>query len=409
MSSAAGAIWPWLKADLKMPVKKVVIEKANRIYQLPPPLFTSRPPKRDKTLLKKTDILNFSAFEWDVEAESDIILKSDSLKRASKAKLELLKSELARWFEKFNGARLDPEKEIFIGGGVRNLILNIGLTFIDRGELVFVPELGYPHYKRVVAACGGDDVSYAVSAKSDWLPDFSTLSSSIGRIARLLFLNSPHNPTGAVLSEKDFAKLFLAASKENVMIVNDATYQSLSDSRAVSMLSVKGAEKVGVELHSFSHTFGLPSLPFGFAAGHSEVINGLEQISNLSPEPALNFYCDLALEAIRKFPSPVLKSVNRKISDSRAEALKLFDLVELEPKGHNTAPFLWGKIEGRRSSSIAAKILYHAGKIVAVPGTEFGEGGEGYLRFSLTATQETYDKAIQRIKKRRRLFKLIEE
>ncbi len=392
-----------------MPVKKVVIEKANRVYQLPPPLFTSLPPKREKTLLKKTDFLNFSSFEWGVETESDITLKADSLKQASKSKLELLKTELAKWFEKFNGAQLDPEKEIFVGGGVRNLILNIGLTFIDRGELVFVPELGYPHYKRVIAACGGDDVSYATSAKSDWMPDFSTLSSSIGRIARLLFLNSPHNPTGAVLLEKDYSRLFAMASKENVMIVNDATYQSLSDSRVPSMLSVKGAQKVGVELHSFSHTFGLPSLPFGFAAGHAEVINGLSQISNLSPQPVLNFYCDMALEAMRKFPSPALKSINRKISDSRAEALKLFDLLELEPKGHNTVPFLWGKIEGRRSSSIAAKILYHAGKIVALSGTEFGEGGEGYLRFSLTAAPETYVKAIQRLKKRHRLFSLIEE
>ena len=392
-----------------MPAKKVVIEKADRIYQLPPPLFTTLPKEKEKTLLKKTDILNFSRFSWPVQPDEELTLNADSLKPASGAKRDSLKSELADWFEKHHGVQLDPDKELYIGSGVRNLILNIGLAFIDRGELAFVPELGHPHYKRTVAACGGDTVSYRVSAKSDWLPDFSTVTSPIGRIARMLFLNSPHNPSGAVLNGKELNKLAAMASKENVIIINDAAYQSLSDAQPPSLLSVKGGTKIGAEVYSFSYMFGLPSLPFGFVAGHSEIINGLTQIASLSPQPALNLFCDLALEAIRKFPNQSLKSMRRQISNSRAEAMKLFDLLELEPSGYNFVPFMWGRIAGRRSSVVAAKILYHGGKIAALPGSEFGESGEGYLRFSLTAPPETYVKAIQRIKKRQRLFKLIED
>ena len=392
-----------------MPTKKVVIEKADRVYQLPPPLFTTLPKEREKTLLKKTDILNFSKFGWPLEIEEELKLNADSLKTASDSKLANLRHELAGWFENRHEVQLDPDKEIYIGGGVRNLILNIGLAFIDRGELAFVPELGYPHYKRTVAACGGDTVSYRVSAKSDWLPDFSTVSSTIGRIARMLFLNSPHNPTGAVLSEKELNKLAAIASKENVMIINDAAYQSLSDAKPPSLLSVKAGTKIGAEIYSFPYTFGLPAFPFGFVAGHSEIINGLNQIASLSPQPVLNLFCDLALEAIHKFPNQSLKSMRRRISDSRAEAMKLFDLLELEPSGYNTVPFVWGRITGRRSSVMAAKILYHGGKIVALPGSDFGESGEGYLRFSLTAPPETYVKAIQRVKKRQRLFSRIED
>jgi len=273
-----------------MPVKKVVIEKANRVYQLPPPLFTSLRKKRDKSFLKKTDIINFTRFSWRVESEPNLALDSEGLEPASEDKLNTLKSELAIWFEKQHGVQLDADKEIYIGSSIRNLILSIGLAFIDRGELVFVPELGYPHFRRVVAACGGDDVAYAISSKSDWLPDFSTVSSPIGRIARMLFLNSPHNPTGATLNEKDFSKLIAIASKENVLIINDAMYQSVSDARAMSMLSVKGGPKVSAEVHSFSYTFGLPAFPFGFVGGHTEIINGLTQIAQLSPQPVLNFY-----------------------------------------------------------------------------------------------------------------------
>jgi len=392
-----------------MPVKKVVIEKADRVYQLPPPLFTSLHKERDKTLLKKTDILNFAKFSWSVPTESELVLDAQGLRPAEDSKLQTLKEELSRWFEKHQGVQLRPDKEVYLGSGIRNLILNIGLAFIDRGELVFVPELGYPHYRRTVAACGGDSVNYGVSTKSDWWPDFKNVLSPIGRIARMLFLNSPHNPTGVVLEDKELNQLITIASKENVMIINDAAYQSLNESKTMSFLSAKGGQKTGVEIHSFSYTFGLPSLPFGFVAGHSEIINGLNQISQLSPQPILNFYCDLAIAAIRKFPNESLKKVRRQISSSRAEAVKLIDLLNLEQSGRHSAPFVWAKISGRRRSATAANILYHAGKIVAVPGTEFGESGEGYLRFSLTVPPETYIAARERISRRKRLFSLTED
>lgn len=392
-----------------MPPRKVVIEKANRLYQLPPPLFSSLKKERDKTLIKKTDILNFTRFSWNLKGLEDISISSAAISPAPEAKLNLLKEELSKWFEKHHGARIDAEKEIFIGGGARNLLLNIGLAFIDRGELVFVPELGYPHYRRVVAACGGEDVNYSVTSKSDWLPGFENVSSPIGRIARILFLNSPHNPTGATLGEKEFSKLAMTASKENVMIINDAAYQSLSEPKCPSFLAIKGATKVGAEIHSFSHTFGLPTLSFGFVAGHSEIINGLNQLSSLVPQPIPEVFCDFAIDAIRSFPNAAIKFARRQIADSRSEAMKLLDVLELEKSGYNTVPFVWAKIAGRRSSAIAAKILYHSGRIMALPGTEFGENGEGYLRFSLTALPETYIKAVQRIKKRKRLFRLIEE
>ncbi len=392
-----------------MSAKKIVIEKADRVYQLPPPLFTTLPKEREKTLLKKTDILNFSKFNWPVEMEDELTVNAFRLKPASASKLAELKLELAGWFEKHHGVRLNPEKEIYIGGGVRNLILNIGLAFINRGDLVLVPGLGYPHYKRIVSACGGDFVSYRIGAMSDWLPDFSSVSSPVGRIARMLFLNSPHNPTGAIINEKDSNKLAAIASKANLMVINDAAYQSLSDANPISLLSVKGGSNIGAEVYSFSYTFGLPSLPFGFVAGHSEIINGLNQIGPLSPQPVMNLSCDMAIEAIRNFPNQELKSMRRQISDNRAEAMNLFDVLELESSGYNTVPFVWGKITGRRSSAMAAKILYHGAKIVALPGSEFGENGEGYLRFSLTAPTENYDKAILRIKKKKRLFRLVED
>jgi len=390
-----------------MATKKVVIEKANRLFQLPPPLFSLMHKEKTRTSFLRTNILNFSRFNWPVETDIELSLDSESLSPANDKRIQKLKEAVSAWFLERHNLSLIPEKEVYIGSGIRNLILNLGLSFIDRGELAFVPGLGYPHYRRTTAACGGESIAYHLSEKSGWLPQPESFETPAGRVAKLMFLNSPHNPTGATLTAKDISFLIRIAAKENIFLINDAAYQSLSELNPPSLLSVAGGKKVGVELYSFSYTFGLPALPFGFVVGNRDVINGLKQIERLSPQPVLNLYADLALSAMKQFPNSHLKSVRRLISQNYAEVIKLAELLELEAVGKPSVPFLWSKISGRKSSLRAANLLYRQGRIMAVPGSEFGDSGEGYLRFSLTEPSESYVEAYKRIKKKRRLFKFV--
>jgi LL-diaminopimelate aminotransferase len=388
-----------------MASKKVVIEKANRLFQLPPPLFSLLRKEKTKTSFLKTNILNFSKFSWPIETEVDLKIDSDSLKPAGDKQIQKLKETIADWFQKKHNQTLIPEKEIYIGGGIRNLLLNLGLAFIDKGELSFVPGLGYPHYRRTIAACGGGSITYELNEKNNWLPEMESFETPAGRVAKLMFLNSPHNPTGTTLSAKEMNFLIRVAAKENILIINDAAYQSLSELNPVSLLSSPGGKKVGVELYSFSYTFGLPALPFGFVVGNRDVINGLKQIESLAPQPILDLYVDLAITAIKRFPNENLKKIRRLISRNYGESLKLIEVLEIEEVGQRSVPFLWAKISGRRSALRTANLLYRQGRIMTVPGTEFGDSGEGYLRFSLTEPTATYVEACKRITKKRRLFK----
>jgi len=389
-----------------MATKKIVIEKANRMFQLPPPLFSLLHKEKTKTSFLRTNILNFSKFNWPVETESELTFDSDSLSPAGDKKNQQLKEVVSEWFLKRHNVSLVPEKEVYIGSGIRNIFLNLGLAFIDRGELSFVPGLGYPHYRRTVAACGGKAIAYSLNEKNGWLPQKESFETPAGRVAKLMFLNSPHNPTGATLTAKDISYLIRVAAKENIILINDAAYQSLSDLSPLSILSVAGGMNVGIELYSFSYTFGLPALPFGFVVGNREIINGLKQIERLSPQPVLNICADLALSAIRKFPNSHIKNVRRLISQNYGEIIKLAELLGLEEVGQRSVPFLWSKISGRKSSLRAANLLYRQGRIMAVPGNEFGDSGEGYLRFSLTEPRGSYVEARKRIEKKRRFFKL---
>ncbi len=386
--------------------KKVVIEKANRLYQLPPEPDAYLPERRRRSLIRKMTVLDLASFVWPIRPDETQMVSAAAFAPADRDSVARLKEDLAVWYQTRFGARLNPEKEIYIGGGTTSIIVSLAAAFVDPGDPVFVPDIGLPLYRRAAVAAGAEPVAYGINGKDDWRPDFSRLDSRLGRVARLLFLNSPHNPTGAELSERALADLIAQAARDNVIVVNDAAYQSFAARTPVSLMSVAGGKRIGVEVGSFSYVFGLPRLPLGYVVGSRDIISGLKQAARLAPPFVSAFAVAEALAALQRYPNDAFTRVRATVAAARAEAIKLLDLLELEPAGHDTIPFLWARIERRRAAALAATHLFRRGRILALPGTAFGESGEGFLRFSLTAPPEQYARACERVKKRPRLFKL---
>ena len=310
--------------------------------------------------------------------------------------------------ESVHGVTLHPEKQIFVGGGLSQIVLSLCLGFIDNGDIAFVPDVAVPLYRKAIAACGGQPVGYQIAQKDNWQPNFEKVSSRLGRVARMLFLNSPHNPTGAVLNEKEMTNLVWIAGRENIMLINDAAYQTVGQRPALSLLAVEGGGKVGVEIGSFSYHFGLPRWPFGFAAGNREVIHGLVETQRLLPGFVLSHWVDAALRAMGQFPSEGLKLVRARVSENGGEVARLLKLLELERTDYDTIPFAWSKIEHRRRSTTAANLLYRRTRVLVAPGKGFGDAGDGYLRFSLLVDPANYGAAFERIQKKLRFLKFSE-
>lgn len=384
-----------------MLIKKVLIDKANRLYQLPPDLLAFAESNRQKPFLRRADLIDLASFRWPVTFAEDQMPDLDGMLPAGKDQINQLKEELAGWFAKRTKVRITADKGIYIGGSISTLTYQMALAYIDAGDVAFVPSVGIPLYRRVVIACNGEPIGYSISARNDWLPGFDRLRSRLGRVARLLFLNSPHNPTGAELSEKEMAELAWIAGRENILLVNDAAYGAISARQPVSLLSIRGGQKVGVELYSFSYQFGLPPLPFGFAIGSKEAISGLNATSRIVPTMIPKYYIDLALRGIRDYPGTQLKQMRSLISSTGAEANNLLNLLKLEAAGSASVPYLWARISKRRQAVNMARLLFKRYRILAAPGSSFGENGEGYLRFCLTAGAEAFAQATKRIKRRK--------
>jgi aspartate/methionine/tyrosine aminotransferase len=327
----------------------------------------------------------------------------EGMQPASSERLNNLKEEIIGWMATHHQVKLNA-REVLIGPGISAMVFASSLAYIDHGDLAFVPNLGVPLYKRAVVACGGDAVGYGISAKNDWQADFSKVGTRLGRVARVLYVNSPHNPTGAELGDKEFSSLVWTASRENLLVINDAAYQSIPSRLPVSLLSTDGGKRVGVELYSFSYLFGLPAMPFGFAVGNREALVGLRSALSLFAAPIPDYWVDLALRAIRQFPAPGIKKIRTLVQRSAAEAANLMSELALETSGAPTVPFLWTRIDRRRPATLIARLLYRRSRVLVVPGTSFGENGQGFLRFSLTAGPEVFTEAAGRVKRRIKLL-----
>ncbi|MEW6050733.1 MAG: aminotransferase class I/II-fold pyridoxal phosphate-dependent enzyme [Candidatus Zixiibacteriota bacterium] len=383
-----------------MLVKKVVIDRANRLFKMPPDIlsFASLVPKRG--LIRRPDLLDLATFAWPVEFDDDVVIKGERLRPASRSEIDGLKEEILAWMQTHAQARLTSTKEVYVGGGITHMLLALSLAYIDNGDLAFVPELGVPMYRKAIIAAGGEPVTYGISQKRGWSPDFSRVGSRVGHVARILFLNSPHNPTGGELTPKDLGELIWQAGKENLLIVNDAAYQSIAGRAPVSTLAVEGGRRVAVELYSLSYQFGLPHLPFGFAVGNREVIAGLEVASGLLPVTIPSWVVEMAHRAIRQYPNAAIKSVRQQCAQTSAEASRLLELLSLETVGGAAVPFIWCRIQRRAHAGTLARLLYRRYRILVAPGTSFGETGQGYIRMSLTRDAKTYGDAAARIKRR---------
>jgi len=386
-----------------MLVKKVLIDRADRFYQMPPDILDFARPLLGRPLLSGPEIINLGAFGWPVPFSDDTPVTLDSFKPASPDKLRQLRESLADWLTQYHESLPINPRDIYLGGGISSIIQLITLTFVDTGDVALVPSVGVPLYRQAVTAAGGVAVPYPLSARRNWLPDIDRMSTRIGQAARVLFVNSPHNPTGVDLDEQTFHAFVSLASRQNTLLVNDACYQSVPSRKPLSLLSIDGGRKVGLEVYSLAYLFGLPPIPFGFAVGHRSLISGLEQAGSVLRQYIPELFVDLAFDGLKSFPSRSLEQARKQFAASASAAQPFLEKLGLETASPLTIPFVWAQLPGRRNSVAFARMLLKRYRILVAPGSGFGDIGQGYVRLSLTAPKEQYAECTMRLSSRPRL------
>jgi LL-diaminopimelate aminotransferase len=274
------------------------------------------------------------------------------------------------------------------------------LAFVDPGDVVLVPSPGYPVYSIGTLFAGGESHFMPLTEGNGFLPDLKAIPEAVLKRAKLMWLNYPNNPTSAVAGRGLFEEAIALARKYGIIICHDAAYSEVyfGDRGPMSFLEVEGAREVGVELHSLSKTYNMTGWRIGFAVGNRDVIAGLAKVKGNLDSGVFQAVQEAAITALGT-DDRVLAGI-RDTYRARRDALhEGLSSAGLEARRPEATFYLWAKVpKGFDSAGFAGRLLERAG-VMATPGNGFGEHGEGYIRFALTADVARISEAVERIKR----------
>jgi LL-diaminopimelate aminotransferase len=318
---------------------------------------------------------------------------------------DFYREAVARWNEVRYGVNLDPETEVSHVFGGKEGVANIARAFVNPGDIVLCPNPGYPVYANgATKLCDGEPYLLPLKKENNFLPDLDDIDSKVLKKAKLMYLNYPNNPTGAIVSPEFLKKVIDYAEDYNFIIVYDNPYSEFTfeDYIAPSILQITNDH---VEINSASKMFNMTGFRCGWIAGNAEIIRGLRKVKSQIDSGGPIFIQKAVAKGLDLYGSPKKPEIiakNVEIYEKRRNTLvDGLNKIGWETDLPKATFYVWTEIpEKFREMNCMefTKILIDIGVIVT-PGTGFGEYGEGYVRFALTQPIERIREALERISK----------
>lgn len=307
---------------------------------------------------------------------------------------------VADYYKRRFNVDLDMNDEVAALIGSKEGITHLSLALVDEGDMAIVPDPAYPIYNSSIFLAGGIPCITPLTADNHFIPDLSIIDKNTAKKIKLMYINYPNNPTGAV-SSLDSLKYIIEFARENEIIVcNDAAYNEIvfDNNKPVSILNIDGAKDVAVELCSLSKSYNMTGWRIGYAVGNKEVLKKLMVIKMNTDSGQFGAIQHAASAALNHGDHHIeyMKRLYKKRRDTVLSALRECGIEATIPEG---SIYIWFKIPHKmRSEEYAAELIKKFG-IIVTPGTAFGIFGEGYCRIALTVDEMTLKNAVRRMKK----------
>jgi LL-diaminopimelate aminotransferase len=368
------------------------IEIAERLKRLPPYLFARIDKIKQEEIKKGKKLVALGIGDPDLPTPDFVIQRlAEAAKKPANHQypsywgmLEFRKA-VARWYESRFGVKLHPENEIITLIGSKEGIAHIPLAFVNPGEAALCPDPGYPVYSAATSFAGGVPLTFRLTEKNGFLPDFVELESLVrkGPKARLLFLNYPNNPTSASATLEFFKEVVAFAKKHELIVCHDNAYSEIyfDGKKQPSFLEVPGAMDVGCEFHSLSKTFNMTGWRVGFMVGNAKVVDALAQVKTNIDSGAFNACQEAGIAALEHYETfcRELRGIYQARRDVLIPALQATGLNCRKP---DATFYAWARLpHGQASEDFVLNLIRTKG-IVSTPGNGFGAAGEGYVRFT---------------------------
>ena len=305
-----------------------------------------------------------------------------------------LRNAFSGWYGRKFGVELNPDSEIMPLIGSKEGIMHIAMTYLNAGDKVLVPNPGYPTYTSAVTLAGGVPTPYNLTAKSGWLPDFENIDT---QGVKLMIINYPHMPTGAVATLADLKKIVDFCREHSILLLNDNPYGFIRNSQPISLLQVDGAKEIAMELNSLSKSHNMAGWRIGMlAASEQRITEILRFKSNM--DSGMYLPLQLAAATALSLGDEWYDAQNEEYYRREKLGKAIFDLLGLEYAENQAGLFLWGRLpQGENCYDFCDRLLYNKG-VFLTPGGIFGSEGNRYMRLSLCAPQNVLENVLNILK-----------
>lgn len=378
---------------------------AERLSRIPPYLFAGINRKKAALLAQGVDVIDLGAGAPDRPAPSHIVaaLQASAADPASHRYPPYdgtpdFKRAVSHWYATRFDVTLEAEREVLALIGSKEGLVHLVWAVADPGDVVLVPDPGYPAYATAAVMAGAEPVSVPLLPELGGFPDLEALPADVVKRAKLLFLNYPNNPTGAIATLDRFEAVVSWARRHGVLIAHDAAYAELGFDGHVppSILQVPGAKDVAVELNSLSKSHGMAGFRVGMAVGNAAAISALALLKSNVDTGVFKAVQDAAVAALTGAQDH-LPSWRALYQERRDAALAGFAELGWPQAFCGGGFFVWLPTPGGMpSAAFAEHVMERCGVIVA-PGAAYGVQGEGFFRVALVSETERIREAIARM------------
>jgi LL-diaminopimelate aminotransferase len=382
------------------------MQASRKLSQIPPYLFAELDKKIDAARAEGRDIINLGIGDPDLPTPHQIVEamhiavddKSTHNYPPYRGTFEYRKSA-AEWMKKRFDVTIDPNTEALSLIGSKEGIAHLIMAYVDPGDVVLCPSPGYPVYRNFTILCGGEPYTVPLKAENQFLPDYTKIPAEVAQRAKLLFLNYPNNPTGAIASSDFIRETIAFCQKYNILLCHDNAYSEMTFDgyRAPSFLEAPGAKEVCIEMFSLSKMFNMTGWRVGFAVGNQAAVDALGLVKNNCDSGVFKAIQQASIVGLNH-SDELLKDLNRIYAQRRT----LF-VNALNQMGWNFPPnvatfYLWIPVPSGYTDLQFVEFLLEKCNIVVAPGTGYGEAGAGFFRVALTQNDNRIEEAIQRMK-----------
>lgn len=389
-----------------------MIREANRMMRLPPYLFTIVDDLKVKVARRGVDVIDLSMGNPDLGAPPQAVsalleAAADPSSHGYSKNYGPIETDLRRaiadWYRRKFGVELDPDTEVLPLIGAKEGIAHLSLAFLNNDDIALVPSPAYPvHFNGAIMA-GGLLYNLPLGPENCYMPELEKLDKHIVRMAKLLFISYPHNPTATVVDLDFFERVVDWARKNDVIIAHDLAYSDIvfDGYRSPSMLEVADAKSIGVEFHTMSKSYSMAGWRIGYAVGNRRILKSIAKTKSYVDFGIFRPIQRAAIACLDGADDYVLETVGiyKRRRDVFINGMKEIGWNLPVPRG---TFYIWARIPLKYSALTSlefATLLLEETGIAVAPGTGFGEYGEGYIRFALVQKEERLKEAVARIKK----------